>query len=284
MQLNSTVDPIYFPEADQQSVLLMGLQPLQLQNWIQLDSDFEQFHQHKLQQHELHAKEVCDEIDGASDCIAEFNALLLRNLLEHHSQTYQMRDNQLLNTEADLVFNLPAASLWDSSIWIQEDICLLQPREDELILAAASLCSPSNWELQDKLGHNIDVIHQPVPQYATTLSERVNKLLAALKPEKPVQRFNWSVQRGNELYWQDKHAEQSTSPSLYWRVERQTLLRLPETGAIVFGIRIYLHDFEIMARDAAFLPTLSQIVERQSPETRNYKDLDLELFERLQRE
>ncbi|GIS51185.1 MAG: hypothetical protein Ct9H90mP25_6190 [Gammaproteobacteria bacterium] len=47
---------------------------------------------------------------------------------------------------------------------------------------------------------------------------------------------------------------------MHWRVERQTLMRLPQSKAIVFGIRVFIHDFSMMSKIQGFenqLPRLS---------------------------
>ncbi len=284
MKLQSQVSPNYYPEPDQQSVLRMGLHPLQMQDWICLDEDFEQFHQHKQEQLQIRPQDVHGQLDQAGVVVIEFNNFLLQHLLTHHSQQYRLLENKLQHIGTGISFPLPAETLFDSASWVQEDICLLQQHNESLELIAASLCSPSNWELADKLGRSVDQIHSPVPGYENSLATRVNKLLAALKIDKPVQRYNWSVQRGNELYWQSEDSSDQNSDSYYWRVERQTLLRLPETGAIVFGIRIFLHDFETMSQSPVFSSTLQSIVRNQSEEIRHYKGLDEDLLKRLQGE
>ena len=282
MRLDSTVEPIYFPEIEQQSVLRMGLHPLSLDSWIQTDDDYEKFYEHKLQQQKIRFAEVFRQIDDTQDCIEEFNNYLLANLLKHQSQSYELRDGYLYHIPTEIQFDTSTTSLWDSSLWIQEDICLLKQIDQKHVLVAASLCSPSNWKLQEKIGQTIEVIHTPVPGYKDSLSSKVDKLLSALKVDKPIYRYNWSVQQGNELYWDSYDDLGLADETPYWRVERQTLLRLPSTGAIVFGIRIYLHDFNTMAQDQQFKSNFRELINRQQPEMRIYKGLTDSLLERLQ--
>ena len=58
----------------------------------------------------------------------------------------------------------------------------------------------------------------------------------------------WSMQQNNELFWLSDPAEHIDFKSAFWRVERQTLFRLPNTGTIVFGIRVFLHPLPDMMR------------------------------------
>ncbi|MCY4265223.1 MAG: DUF3445 domain-containing protein [Gammaproteobacteria bacterium] len=293
MKLNSKVYPIYCPEANQQSVLRLGLSRLSLADWILIDEDFELFHQHKLQQQSLNHRSVYQELCGAKDAIAEFNDFLLKHLLTRHHEQFAINQNQLIHLATGIGFDLSATSLWKSSLWVQDDLCLLQPQAEEYRLTVGSVCSPSRWRLQEKIGKSIDWIHVPVPDYQQTLSERVNRLLAGMKPGNPVQRYNWSIQPGNELNWQRRESMDSESLRWHWRVERQTLLKLPRTGAVMFCIRIFLHSFDRMEEtikllsgnsdSQGFRKVLLAIINRTPSPIRHYKGLTDTLIRELEK-
>ena len=57
------------------------------------------------------------------------------------------------------------------------------------------------------------------------------------------------------------------------RVERQTLLRLPTTGAIVFGIRIHLDPLASLAGDPDGMARLSSALEQLPAEVLEDKAL-----------
>ena len=273
MQLNTTAQPIYLPEADQSAVARLGLHPLAASEWVDVDGDFIQFHSHKVQQHRLRPQSVYGQLPGSEAAVAELGKLLQQHLLTEHAADYALTNNGLQHRPSGLQFFLPAENLWQISLWVQEDICLLQQINDEFLLTAASVCSPSNWHPADKLGRGLDKIHQPVPGYEEQLSRRVNALFAAMKPGKPLLRYNWSLQPGNELYWRDKLAPRDPAAAQYWRVERQTLRRLPETGAIVFMIRIYLHRRSDIERDPEVKQNLQALLERLAADEKVYKGL-----------
>ena len=153
----------------------------------------------------------------------------------------------------------------------------MELRGDDYYLTAASVCAPSNWALEEKIDRSLDDIHQSVPGYGQQLSRRVNRLFANLKPERPLLRFNWSVQDTAELFWrtdlQEQSPQQQRLEERYWRVERQTLSRLPETGAIVFTIRIFLHSFSAMGHSTGFPANLQRVVDRLPHDQKEYKGL-----------
>lgn len=128
---------------------------------------------------------------------------------------------------------------------IQSDLCLLQKPDasEEHVLTAATLCFPASWKLSDKIGRPLIRIHDPVPEYDIALARRVQRLFDGVQPGRPLWRFN-------RLWYQDAALYQPRSetrprpmgddPAPYLRCERQTILRLPETRAVLFAIHTYV--------------------------------------------
>jgi hypothetical protein len=261
MRLNTTVTPPFFPRADQSTVLQLGLQALDATTWMQRDTDFDQFYQHKLRTQKVFTDKVYAALPESQLVQAEFHQTLVEHLVADH------RIESLRST--------PFRSLWHSSLLVQEDICLLEPKTGGYIMTAASVCSPSNWKLEEKIGGDLNFIHKPVPDYADTLGDRVNRLFEKLKTDSPLLRYNWSIQNGNELFWRAdlQESDQSIEPLWYWRVERQTLRRLPISQAIVFGIRIYLHNLASLCLDKQLAEHIHGIVVRLPDNQIQYKGL-----------
>ncbi|MCP4790306.1 MAG: DUF3445 domain-containing protein, partial [Gammaproteobacteria bacterium] len=61
---------------------------------------------------------------------------------------------------------------------------------------------------------------------------------------------------------------------LFYRMERQSLRRLPGTQAIVFGIRVYLFDMTSLAQIHGALPSLQAAIDGLPPALRGYKNID----------
>jgi hypothetical protein len=107
---------------------------------------------------------------------------------------------------------------------------------------------PAGFSTRAKLGHTLAAIHGPVPGYAQKLQRSMDRYFAALPAGKIIQRANWSVSTSGELFClsgnhmaaeeaaavqeQDGDVDLTTT---VLRCERQTLHRLPETGALVFA-------------------------------------------------
>jgi len=272
MLLQSQTRPPYFPESDQATILRLGLHPLQHKDWLVTDEDFLQFQRHKQQMGERHHEKVFRALPASRPAQQEFGSYLLNYLQHYRPGQYKIHNNTLSHTQSGSSWPLVTDDLWLSSLWIQEDICLMEESAEGYRLTAASLCSPSNWKLEDKIGETVDRIHDPVPGYQQALADRVNRLLSGLKTSKPMLRYNWSLQANSELCWREDM--QQGADSLHWRVERQTFLRLPETGAVVFGIRLFIHRFDTMAEHCRFETDLHTILARLPANMRNYKGLD----------
>ena len=272
MILKSEVKPQFFPDQGQTTVLKMGLKPLPPSQWILVDEDLPQFLNHKLEQRDLWKPKVYQALPESARAQAEFHKVLRQHLVQNHS--YHLEGiHSLVNRKYSLTWDDHIEDLWHCSLWIQEDICLLENTGKEYVLTAASVCSPSNWNMPSKVGSSVETLHNPVPGYKKGMSDRVNKLLSGLKPRKPLQRLNWSIQPGGELFWRSDVSNYEDNTEKYWRVERQTLIRLPNTKAIVFGIRVFLHSFSEMSRYPNFNQSISEIIEALPHMEAKYKNL-----------
>lgn len=123
---------------------------------------------------------------------------------------------------------------------VQEDFCILQKPDGaaEHILTAAVLCFPANWRLDEKAGRPMRAIHDPVPEYDTRIAKRVQRLFDGVQVGKPLWRFNALRYAHPDLFHPD--SKPTVDPRPYLRSERQTILRLPQTRAVVFGIHTYV--------------------------------------------
>lgn len=163
---------------------------------------------------------------------------------------------------------------------VQDDLCLLQRGPEAYRLTGGSVCFPSRWRLADKLGLPLTEIHGPTPGYDTVLARPVDRLFDRLVADKPVARVNWGFDLDAELPQFDGHNPPDLARSipaaeigrrLWLRSERQTLRRLPRSGAVVFTIRILKCPLEAMAGDREALERLSRILETLPPDFGRYK-------------
>jgi hypothetical protein len=150
---------------------------------------------------------------------------------------------------------------------LQEDMMLMAPGEPEYRLVGGVLCFPSRWLFAEKLGRPLTEIHRIVPRYGEDLSPRVNRLFAAIAVDRPLVRVNWGAHPTDALHQPlGKTWARPAYPltGRFWlRTERQTLRRLPRTGAVAFGIKLTVTPFEELTdpQRAALAEALSGLTE-----------------------
>jgi len=125
---------------------------------------------------------------------------------------------------------------------VQEDLCLMQSDGDEYLLTGAILCFPASWTLAQKLGRPLTDIHDPVPAYDNDLARRVSRMFTAIRPEQPLWRMNYLTYDDFILHQPRLEGERRPRPMDHGfiRSERQCLLRLSATQAVVFSIHTYV--------------------------------------------
>lgn len=142
----------------------------------------------------------------------------------------------------------PARPLITLGRLCQEDFCLLQ--EDgagEHLLSGAILCFPAGWRLDQKIGRPMMRIHLPVAKYTEDVGRRVQRLMDAVRPGAPLWRANAHQSRAPLFNPMPEDAPKDVAEgALPWiRSERQVLLRLPESRAVVFSI----HTWRVRTED-----------------------------------
>ncbi len=240
--------------------MAMGLRPLDLANWLEVDDQRSSELQLK---NELLAENfeivVATNAEGY-EASAELLACIEESLKEFHPEISYKVDR----SEHPIV---------SASRLVQEDLCVLV-KSDDWRLQAASVCFPSRWDLSTKIGTTLDSIHGPVPGYDVELSNPTNAFFDRLKPDRSFWRLNWTLLDNPTLH-QPFSSRRSPSGDLddwYFRVERQTLRQLPKTNAIVFTIRNYVASAKTLReRDPEFGPNLLAALDSSPESMQGYK-------------
>ena len=268
--------PRYLPHLSRPDILAMGLDPAAEATWIDTDQDWLRYHRHKLAQRDLLGSRVYRAAPESLDAQRELAGLLLAHLGGEQGTHYRLENDALvfLAEQRRLPLDSPEP-LWNCSLWIADDLVIMQPRDGSYHLTAASLCSASGWCLEDKFGRAMAEIHAPIPGFTRQLTPAVERFLAHLKPEHPVVRYNWSLQANDGLNRRPGHMTQvGAETPVYYRTERQSLRRLPDTGAIAFTIRVYLHPLDSLRSSPGALQALFAAIAATPPALAAYKGFD----------
>lgn len=254
----------------------MGLSPMQENAWIETDDSLPLYIQHKRNTRALYGDRVYRAEAASIPAQLELRANLRAHLLNSEDGIYFTRENTLCCSLVDCSgAGEDTETLWSTSLWVADDLVLMEERKGEYCLTAASLCSPSAWLLEEKFGRPMREIHDPIPGFHRELTPSIDRFFAHLKPSHPVVRFNWSVQAGYQLaQFPDCEPEVNQETELYYRCERQSLMRLPATGAIAFTIRVYLHPLALLAQSTGAMGALFSAIDNTPKKLARYKNFD----------
>lgn len=137
---------------------------------------------------------------------------------------------------------------------VQEDFAILEEIDNEHVMTGALLCFPASWSLDEKFNHGLIAIHKPVDEYTPELGKRVQRLFDFIQPERAMWRGNYLVYSNPDLHQPRREENRRTvdRDSKTWvRVERQCLVRLPVSRAVIFSIHTYVVPFETLDSDEA---------------------------------
>lgn len=260
--------------------LAMGVKPLDTAEWIELDADLPDTLALKGRLLETRHEAVFAALPEAAEAAQELLLMLSTHLISYFPALFRRRGDRL---EADLTgesWDLAQPQLHPLEIagrLVQEDFCLLLPGEAGHRLIGAALCFPSRWHLAEKLDRNMGAIHGPVPGFGDKLLAPVDRFLGLLQPHNPVWRLNWFVHDDPSLFQPVRTPSPipvtiaNAGDLLYLRVERQTLRRLPASGAILFGIRTHVTPLGVAIANAASAAELAATIRSMPGPMRGYR-------------
>lgn len=277
----------YYPFQPGPFHMAMHLHPLPLAEWIELDTDLPAHLAEKRQLLCERPSEVFAALPSALAGSQETLTLLIDHLTAYYPTIYQCDGQTLTNQATAERWDLSESSLHPLDLagrLVQEDLCLMQRDDSAGIyrLVAASLCFPSRWRLQEKLGHSLAAIHDPTPHYAATLATPMDRAFDKLKAERPVWRLNWSVVDDGTLFQPTGHGRkdyetdvtaENAGDKLWLRIERQTLRRLPQSSAILFTIRVYSNPLHTLRAQPDIAKRLAAALSGLDEAMRDYKSL-----------
>jgi dimethylamine monooxygenase subunit A len=231
-----------FPWADPATRRLPGIQPVQGRDWLRVDEAYapQMALRDRLiagQPEVVHAL-----LPKARPAADELYATVLDWLRDEPG--FAVGPEAVTRPDGVSVPLDPAEPLLTLGRLVQQDLCLMESSGSEYDLTGAILCFPASWTLAQKIGRPMTGIHQPVEIYDEALAARVHRLLSAIRPEQPLWRMNFFTYDDYMLHHprvEGDYRRQPTGKS-FVRCERQTLLRLAETQAVVFAIHTIVVD------------------------------------------
>jgi hypothetical protein len=170
---------------------------------------------------------------------------------------------------------------------VPDDLCLMEPR-GAWTLTALSLCAGTFFTADHVIGKALHQLHAPVPGFGERFAARVSRIFDRLAQDTILERRNWTLLNSDALFLPDPAAMRAgiaaltpaqAGRELFIRVERQTVRRLPATGAVLFTIRVWREPLEVILgqpeRREAFARAWSEVMSEAGRAFRDYKRLDI---------
>ncbi|MEZ5871003.1 MAG: DUF3445 domain-containing protein [Nitratireductor sp.] len=250
---------VHTPYDGSHPLFRIGLAPLQLADWIEVDDR----HGFYLDEKERLNREIPDKVfaaeTGTQDAQQEVLEMIASHVCETFPQVFQRSGERISIVETGRVVDLAEPGtppLLTAARLVQEDLVLMRKGEDGWRLAAASLCFPSSWRLSEKFGLALADVHGPVPEFGrgSRNAMMIDRIFDNLQVELPAWRMNWSLYSDDALYHADRSGEHikrlgkdGRADISFIRVEYQTLRKLPKSGDILFTIRIHVDPLALLA-------------------------------------
>ncbi len=237
---------------------LPGLNPITPGDWLRVDDAYGA----QMAYREALLSERTDEVYQLSDAAKPAATELLQRVLSEIENVagYKISADHVICPDGRKVTLDHNEPLRTAALLVQEDLVLMEKTGDEHVLTGAILCFPASWTLAEKFGGTLSTIHVPVDPYTVDMGVRVQRMFDFIRTETPMWRANFLVYSNPDLF-QPRHVYDRRSVDeggpRWVRVERQCLVKLPKTGAVVFSIHTYMVPIDILAADekAALLQT-----------------------------
>lgn len=278
---------MHTPYDGSHKLFTIGVKPLDPADWIDVDDQLLNY----LDEKDRLAERAYDKIfvaePGTETAQAEALTLLADYLPERFPDIYQRIGPQIDIIPAFRRVRLDTLypPLLVAGGLVQEDLVIMRRDDTGWRLVAGHLCFPSSWRLHEKFGKALQEIHTPVPDFGhdTRNATIIERMFDNLRPEQPIIRWNWSLHADDALHHPHSIGQwrfgDEKIDSLFFRLERQTLRKLPGSGDILFTIRIYLDPLEAMEQQpnaAELARALIGQLQAYTPPQLDYKGLTLE--------
>ena len=265
--------------------MAMGLIAVPETEWFEIDTLYQAEIAERQRLLALHHAEVFGAEPESDAACAETLTMIIEHLTRVHPDWFEFDgitiQNRLTGQRRDIATH---DKLELAGQLVQEDLCLIESSPDGPRLTAAVLCFPSRWRLHEKLGRPLAAVHGNVPFYGDRLARPVDRFMGHVRTGHIASRLNWSVMDDPTLFqptgkWRTAHdatiTEQNAGDRLFLRVERQTLRRLPVSGAVLFGIRVHVYPLAVAVSAPEIAAALAAAVRALPAEMAHYKSLPM---------
>ncbi|KAJ5351947.1 hypothetical protein N7452_000921 [Penicillium brevicompactum] len=266
--------------------------PIDLSDMDQLDNHYLKYHADKAQRIEERGSKCCHTAPEAMDGAIELLNELCEYLPERYPTMFEKTPTGISNKVTNETFNitqrpLPEDPMATAARLVQDDLAIMIERPDgEYYLLGGAVLLAGFWRLTDKFGMRLSEIHTSgdVPQYKSKLEKGMMNFFRRLRPEDPVLRNNYFIQVDDNLAWSHSIGPEDADEvswgtaeknraieNHFFRSERQSLRRLPKSGAVVFTIRTYFEPITEVVKEPFVPGRLASAIRSWGDDVSRYK-------------
>ena len=237
--------------------------------WLELEGNYVERIKQRQDLYQKYGPMVLQQLPGGEVATKELMEMCLEFYCARYPQYFRIDKasmvfhNSLLNTTTDLRTTEPLHVLLNN---VAEDFAVMLRHPDTGIYSFRSgvICSSLGWNVASKIGLKLHEIHAPIPDYKEKMQFSMDRYFSKKPTDKPIQRGSWGLEIDEPLFMppNDPHEKlrdaQDPSHTLdrcHFRVDWQTLRRLPLSGAVVFNFKAVFTPVSEF-RDEPYIPSL----------------------------
>ncbi|WP_331459962.1 heme-dependent oxidative N-demethylase family protein [Cochlodiniinecator piscidefendens] len=216
---------------------LPGLMPIEAGRWLIVDDAYTGQLKRKRSLLQTSLSDVLMVSDGAQPAAHELLEAVLEELKGQPG--FHFDNQEITRPDGERVIVDWESPMMTLSQLVQEDFAIMEKQGDEHVLTAALLCFPASWTLRQKYMRPLLAIHATVDVYDDNIGKRVQRLFDGIQVDRPMWRANALFYTDPELYQprlENDPRPRPTGPAAFVRSERQSMIRLPQSNAVVFSI------------------------------------------------
>ncbi|CAH6722258.1 hypothetical protein CLIB1444_08S05402 [[Candida] jaroonii] len=248
--------------------ITMGIRNMDWSSWFEIDNQWFKFHREKLNRLEKYDTSLYETTKEALPAAYELLEEMREYLPKRYPSMFESTEYGIHNKATDEDVNFmgkyrnfnPAKKtgvdpMKLAALLVQDDLAIMMESKDgQYILKGGAIILPGFWKFRDKFNMTLENIHTSgdVPKFKEKLQSGMEKFFVRLTCDKPVVRNNYFLQTDDQLGWSVSignefkgkvgwgTADEATEiEKIHLRSERQSLRRLPKSGAIIFTVRTY---------------------------------------------
>ncbi|RYP03038.1 hypothetical protein DL765_010616 [Monosporascus sp. GIB2] len=257
----------------------MALTKLEPDWWIELENTYKARIAQRQELYAKHGEAVLQWLPGSELACKESMEMVVQFICARYPQYFSLSpdrtrlENKILGTVSVFAEKHPLLILLDN---VPEDFCIVlrHPETGIYHFRAGVICSSLGWNVASKIGLKLQEIHEPVPDYKEKMQFSMDRYFSKMPVSKPIQRGSWGLEVDQPLYmppgdphesYRDYQDAGLTRERLHFRVDWQTLRRLPLSGGVVFNFKGLFTPLEEF-RDEPYVPSLLLKVLREGKE------------------